>query len=72
MTLSLVLEIIKLALELVEDRTTGGASDSSATAKVFVKIAQRANAGYQRETGQAIDPAKIREWSPIDPAVHGV
>jgi len=72
MRIALMIEIIKLALGIIQARTDGTASDVAETSKTLIQIAQRVNRVYETETGQPLDVEKIKRWEAIDPEEHGV
>ena len=64
MNIDLIVEIINLALSLVNNALNGGQPATAVTA-ALVQILQKGAQAYQQHTGQALDPSLIHVESPV-------
>lgn len=62
---TLILEILGLAVGAWQQLATGGAANTAALTNTLLQIAQKANQAYTAHTGQPIDPALIQPIQPV-------
>lgn len=62
---SLVLEILGLAISAWQGLATGGAASSVNLANILIQIAQKANQAYTAQTGKPIDPTLLTTIQPV-------
>jgi len=64
-TPKLIVQILQLALSLVESQTSGKAQSDATLAQTLLNIVQAAAQAYQSQTGQPIDPSLIKPEAAI-------
>jgi hypothetical protein len=62
---TLILEILGLAVGAWQSLATGGAAGTAKLTATLLAIAQRANAAYMAQTGKPIDPALLQDITPL-------
>jgi hypothetical protein len=59
--MNFALQIIQLALSLLQAHFSGSVEEKAAIAGILVQILQKAAAAYQDHTGQTLDPSLIKQ-----------
>ena len=58
--MSFAVQIVQLALTLLQTYLPGGAQEKAAIAAILMQIFQKAAAAYRDHTGEALDPSLIK------------